>query len=208
MECAMSTHHYPPSIRALIRNISRLPGIGEKSAERLAMHLLQAPRAEAEQLARSIVELKEKVRRCARCYGLSDGEQCQICSDPARHPEAICVVEQFADLVAIEKSGAFKGLYHVLQGALSPMNGIGPDQLRVAELLQRIAGETVREVVIATATNVEGEATAAYLGGCLQPFAVRVTRIACGVPMGGDLKFIDQVTLKRAMETRRAIPPV
>jgi len=201
----MTVHHYPPSIRALIRHIARLPGIGEKTAERLAMHLLQAPRAEAEQLARSIVEVKEKVRRCSRCFGLSDGAICQVCSDPTRQVPLICVVEQFADLVAIEKSGGFRGLYHVLQGVLSPMNGIGPDQLRVAELLDRISGDRVAEVVIATGTNVEGEATAAYLADLLQPLAVRVTRIACGVPMGGDLKFIDQVTLKRAMETRHAM---
>lgn len=198
-------NHYPPSVRTLIRSIARLPGIGEKSAERLALHLLGAPRSEVEGLARALTDVKERVRICMRCFGLSDGDQCQICSDPGREPSSLCVVEQFADMVALEKAGAFRGRYHILQGVLSPMNGIGPEQLRIQPLLDRLAPEGIREVVIATGTHVEGEATAAYLGEVLRARGVSVTRIACGVPMGGDLKFIDQVTLKRAMEARHAV---
>jgi recombination protein RecR len=198
-------NHYPPSVQALIRSIARLPGIGAKTAERLTMHLLAAPRSEVEGLARHLIDVKDKVRSCRRCFGLSDGERCQICSDPGRDGALLCVVEQFADMVALEKAAAFQGRYHILQGVLSPMNGIGPEQLRIQELMDRLVPEAVREVVIATGTHVEGEATAAYLGECLRARGVNVTRIACGVPMGGDLKFIDQVTLKRAMETRHAV---
>ena len=197
--------YYPASIQKLIKNIARLPGIGEKTAERLALHLLRAPRQEAEELAQSILNLKEKVRFCTRCFALSDGELCHLCSDPARDPSVLCVVEQPADMVAIEKSGAFNGLYHILSGALSPMNGIGPENIRIRELTARIQKDQVKEVVLATSTNVEGEATASFIAQLLEKYQVKVSRIASGVPMGGDLKYVDQVTLKRAMDTRHVL---
>jgi len=197
--------YYPGSIRTLIRSLARLPGIGQKTAERLAMHILQQPKEDAHRLARSIVELKEKLRLCSRCFALSDDVLCRICNDPSRESGLICVVEQPADMASIEKSGAFKGRYHVLGGVLSPMDGIGPDDIRIAELATRVEKEDVREIILATGTNVEGESTAAYIAGILAPMPVEVTRIASGVPMGGDLKYVDQVTLKRAMESRHGI---
>lgn len=196
---------YPSSILNLIRNISRLPGIGEKTAERLAMHILRTPRREAEQLAHSILEMKDKTKLCSTCYALSDSHICDICSDHTRSAAILCVVEQPADMVAVEKSGSYKGLYHILQGVLSPMNGVGPDKIRIKELVLRIEKSMVKEVVLATGTNVEGEATASYIAQLLNKYPVKVTRIASGVPMGGDLKYVDQVTLKRAMETRHTV---
>jgi recombination protein RecR len=197
--------YYPTSIQNLVRNIARLPGIGEKTAERLAMHLLRVPRHEAEQLAQSILTVKDKVRFCTRCFALSDGDLCNLCSDPARDPSLLCVVEQPADMVAVEKSGAFHGMYHILSGALSPMNGIGPENIRIRELVDRVHKDQVQEVVLATNTNVEGEATASYIAQILEKYQISVTRIASGVPMGGDLKYVDQVTLKKAMDTRHAL---
>jgi len=198
-------NYYPPSIQKLIENFSRLPGIGEKTAERLAMHVLRAPRSEAEQLSRSIKGIKEKIRLCSMCFAFSDADICNICSDQKRTSSILCVVEQPPDMVAIEKSGSFAGLYHILQGVLSPMNGVGPDSVRIKELVSRIAQGKIKEVILATSTNVEGEATAAYIAERLENYQVKVTRIASGVPMGGDLKYVDQVTLKRAMETRHAV---
>ena len=197
--------YYPGSIKTLIRSLARLPGIGQKTAERLAMHILQQPNEDAHRLARSIVELKEKLRLCSRCFALSDNVLCRICNDPSRESGLICVVEQPADMASIEKSGAFKGRYHVLGGVLSPMDGIGPDDIKIAELVTRVEKEDVREIILATGTNVEGESTAAYIAGILVSMPVKVTRIASGVPMGGDLKYVDQVTLKRAMESRHGI---
>ena len=196
--------YYPTSIQDLIRNIAKLPGIGEKTAERLALHMLRAPRQEMEKLAQSILNIKEKVKFCSGCFAFSDDELCGICSDAARDPSVLCVVEQPADMVAIEKSGAFGGKYHILSGALSPMNGIGPEDIRIRELLARIQKDQVKEVVLATGTNVEGEATASYIAQLLEKYEIKITRIASGVPMGGDLKYVDQVTLKKAMETRHA----
>jgi len=198
-------NHYPESLLNLIRNLSRLPGIGEKTAERLAMHLLRAPRQEVEALAAGILQLKEKIQLCAECFSLSDDHLCRICRNPARDPSVLCIVEQPADMVAIEKSGSFSGRYHVLQGVLSPMDGIGPDNIRIRELMLRIEKQPVKEVVLATSTSTEGEATASYLAGLLKAHPVAVTRIASGIPMGGDLKYVDQVTLKRAMEARRKL---
>ncbi len=197
--------YYPASIRNLIKNIARLPGIGEKTAERLALHIVRAPRQEAEELAKSLLNIKDKVKFCSKCFALSDSELCSLCSDPARDPSVLCVVEQPADMVAIEKSGAFGGRYHVLSGALSPMNGVGPENIRIRELMTRIQDDQVKEVVLATGTNVEGEATASYIARLLEKHQIKVTRIASGVPMGGDLKYVDQVTLKRAMDTRHAL---
>lgn len=198
-------NHYPTSIRQVIRQLSKLPGIGEKTAERLAMYILRSSRSDAEQLARSIGELKDKVRLCSICFSLSEAEHCSICRNPSRDERLLCVVEQPADMVSIEKSGAYNGRYHVLQGALSPMDGIGPDAIRIRELIARIGEGRIQEVILATGTHVEGESTASYLLGLLEKFPVKVTRIASGVPIGGDLKYIDQVTLKRAMETRYAL---
>lgn len=198
-------NHYPASIRQLIKLMARLPGIGEKTAERLALHLLYASDPLVEELARSILEVKQKVRLCAQCFSLSDAELCGICSNPARDASSVCVVEQPGDLAALEKSGAFRGGYHVLSGVLSPMNGVGPDDIRIRELVARVAAGGVREVILATGTSVEGEATAAFIAGRLAAFPVTVTRIASGVPVGGDLKYVDQVTLRKAMEARRAL---
>jgi len=197
--------YYPASLRRLIRLLARLPGIGEKTAERLALHLLAAAEPQVEELARGIVEVKQKVRLCTRCFSLSDGELCAVCADPVRDGSLVCVVEQPGDMVALEKSGGFAGVYHVLSGVLSPLNGVGPGDIRVRELVERVSAGGVREVVLATGTSVEGEATAVYLAERLGAYPVSVTRIASGVPMGGDLKYVDQVTLKKAMESRRAL---
>lgn len=198
-------NHYPRSIKTLIANLARLPGIGQKTAERLAMHILQQSEEEARQLAGSIVEMKKKLRLCARCFALSDDVLCRICSDPSREKGVLCVVEQPADMASIEKSGAFKGHYHILGGVISPMDGIGPDDIKITPLVARVEQEAIREIILATGTNVEGESTAAYIAGVLASMPVKVTRIASGVPMGGDLKYVDQVTLKRALESRHGI---
>lgn len=197
--------YYPSSIKTLINNLARLPGIGRKTAERLAMHILQQSDEDAQKLARSIVDLKRRLRLCSRCFALSDDVLCRICSNPSRENGLVCVVEQPADMASIEKSGAFKGRYHILGGVLSPMDGIGPDDIKITELVNRVEKEGPREIILATGTNVEGESTAAYIAEILAPMPVKVTRIASGVPMGGDLKYVDQVTLKRAMESRHGI---
>ncbi len=197
--------YYPKTIRNAIRSISRLPGIGEKTAERLALHILRTPQAEAEQLARSILELKAKTLLCSRCFGLSDAPVCGICGHAGREQRLLCVVEQPSDMVSVEKSGAFNGLYFVLGGALSPMDGIGPGDLRIRELAGRIEEGNVQEVILATSTTVEGESTAAYLADTLKRYPLKLSRIASGVPIGGDLKYVDQVTLRRAMEGRRDV---
>jgi recombination protein RecR len=198
-------NHYPQSILNLIKELSRLPGIGEKTAERLAMHLLSAKLEETTALAESITAMKQTVRLCTRCFSLSDGDLCRLCRNPRRDAHLLCVVEQPADMASLERSGAFNGLYHILGGVLSPMDGIGPEEIRIEPLVRRVRGGTVSEVILATGTSVEGESTAAYIRERLTPFPVQVTRIASGVPIGGDLKYVDQVTLKRAMESRRKI---
>lgn len=197
--------YYPKSVRDLIRSLSRLPGVGEKTAERLAIHILRRPLNEAEALASSIAVVKRSVRLCQRCFGLSDSETCHICQDLSRNETQLCVVEQPADMIALEKSGAFKGLYHILGGALAPMEGVGPTDLRMRELFERLNANVVKEVIIATGTSVEGESTAAYLAQQLAGRQVRVTRIASGVPVGGDLKYVDKMTLKCALDGRHAI---
>ncbi len=201
----MMMHHYPASVRNLIKNITKLPGIGVKTAERLVLHILHAPRKEAEALAQSILELKNRIRSCRRCFSLSDDEICKICSDPQRATSIVCVVEQPGDMAVIEKSGGFTGLYHILQGVLSPMDGVGPDDIRIKELMGKIARDPIEEIILTTATNVEGEATASYIAKLLEQFPVRVTRIASGVPIGGDLKYVDQMTMQRALKTRYVI---
>jgi recombination protein RecR len=197
--------HYPESIRSLIRSFAKLPGIGEKTAERLAMHVLKRPLNEAEALAHSIMDVKQKVRLCQKCYGLSDAELCHICRDPSRLVSLVCVVEQPADMIAIEKSGAFRGTYHILGGTLLPMEGIGPQDLRIRELFDRIASGEVKEIILATGTGVEGESTAAYIAQQLAGKGVAVSRIASGVPVGGDLKYIDKMTLKCALDGRHVL---
>ncbi|MFP3999978.1 MAG: recombination mediator RecR [Desulfobacterales bacterium] len=198
-------NHYPEAIVKLIRHLCKLPGIGEKTAERFAMYMLAAPEQEVAALAKSIAELKKKVKICNTCFCLSDAEKCSICRDPSRQHSLVCIVESPADMAAIEKSGAYPGVYHVLQGLISPIDGMGPDEIRIRELVKRVSSGTVKEVVIATSTSVEGEATADYIFRSLKTYPVKITRIASGVPMGGELKYIDQVTLKKAMEARRAI---
>ncbi|MBW1740269.1 MAG: recombination protein RecR [Deltaproteobacteria bacterium] len=196
---------YPPSLVRLIKHLSRLPGIGEKTAVRLALHILHSSDQDAKALSESILEVKGKIRFCSKCFGLAETDPCRICRNTSRDNTIVCVVEQPSDLVALEKSGAFKGLYHVLHGTLSPMNGIGPDDLRIKELIERVTQGEIKEVALATNTNVEGEATASYLAQLLKGYPVRVTRIASGVPMGGDLKYLDEVTLRRAMERRESL---
>jgi len=196
--------HYPPSLIALIRNLSKLPGIGEKTATRLALHILKSPAREARALADSIITVKEKIHYCPGCYGLTDQPLCHICNDSARNKNEVCVVEQTDDMASIERSGSFHGVYHVLHGTLSPMNGIGPGDIKFKELIERVQTGNVQEIIVATSTNVEGEATAVYILEQLKKSPVKITRIASGIPMGGDLKFVDQVTMKYAIERRYA----
>jgi recombination protein RecR len=196
---------YAAPVQDLIDELGRLPGVGPKSAQRIAFHLLKLPKDDALRLARAIGEAKDRVAWCERCFNLSEGPLCGICADDRRDGHTICVVEEPKDLVAVEKTGEFKGRYHVLQGAISPIEGIGPDQLRVKELLARIDPEGVTEVILCTNPNIEGEATAMYLGRLLTPLGLRVTRIASGLPVGGDLEYADELTLGRALEGRREL---
>jgi recombination protein RecR len=182
----------------------RLPGIGRKTAVRLAFHLLKRPREEAERLSASIREMRERVQTCSRCFHLCEGELCPICSDPRRDETILCVVEDSSSVLAVERTSAYTGLYHVLGGALSPIRDVGPDDLRVSELLARVGGGRVREVILATSPNVEGEATAVYLSRLLKPEGIEVSRLAQGLPAGSELDYADDLTLQRAMEGRRA----
>ncbi len=195
------------SVDRLIAALKRLPGIGPKQAERRTIHLLRAPRAEVENLVSALLEAKAALRFCARCGDMTDRELCAVCSDPARDQSAICVVEEPQDVAALERTRAFRGLYHVLHGSLSPLDGIGPDKIKVRELVERVRASNgaVKEVVIATDPDTEGEATAIFLGQQLKPFPVKVTRIAHGVPLGGDLDYIDERTLSHALSGRREL---
>lgn len=195
--------NYEGPVQDLIEELGRLPGIGPKSAQRLAFHLLSADPADVSRLARALLEMKERVRFCARCFNVSEHEQCRICRDARRDPSVLCVVEEPRDLMAIEKTGEFRGRYHVLGGAISPIDGVGPDQLHVKELVVRLGEEDVAEVVLATNHNIEGDATASYLARLLKSMEVRVSRIASGLPVGGDLDYADEVTLGRAFAGRR-----
>jgi recombination protein RecR len=196
---------YAPAVQDLIDELGRLPGVGPKSAQRIAFHLLKVSKDDALRLARSIAEVKDKVRFCSRCFNVSEAELCGICADERRDATVVCVVEEPRDLVAVEKTGEFKGRYHVLQGAISPIEGVGPEQLRIRELLGRIGDEGIEEVILCTNPNLEGEATALYLGKLLKPLGLRVTRIASGLPVGGDLEYADELTLGRALEGRRDV---
>jgi recombination protein RecR len=192
-------------IQDLIESLRRLPGIGAKSAQRLAFHLLKAPADEAHALADAIVAAKEKVSICRRCFNVAAGELCNYCRDARREDSIVCVVEEPGDIVAVERTQEYRGRYHVLGGHISPIDGIGPDELRIIELVQRVGEGAIKEAIIATNPTVEGEATAIYLANLLKPLGLRVTRIASGLPVGGDLEYADEVTLGRALEGRREI---
>ena len=195
---------YEGIVQDLIDELGRLPGIGPKSAQRIAFHLLQAEPVDVRRLADVLVLVKEKVRFCTVCFNVSEDEQCRICRDPRRDPSVLCVVEEYKDVVAIERTREFRGRYHVLGGAISPIEGIGPEQLRIRELMQRLGDGAIGEVILATDPNLEGEATATYLTRLLKDFDLRVTRLASGLPVGGDLEYADEVTLGRAFAGRRS----
>ncbi len=194
---------YADAVQKVIDELGRLPGIGPKSAQRLAFHMLKSPAEDSVRLTEAISEMKDRVRFCEQCFNISEESLCLICSDVRREASLLCVVEEPRDIVALERTGGFRGRYHVLGGAISPIDGVGPDQLRVAELLGRMDEEPVTEVILATNPNIEGEATAMYLARLLGPLGVEVTRIASGLPVGGDLEYADELTLGRALEGRR-----
>jgi recombination protein RecR len=194
---------YEGPIQDLIDELNRLPGIGPKSAQRLAFHIVKTQAQDARRLADAITRAKERVRFCRECFGVSEGELCRVCADPTRDLAVVCVVEEPKDVSAVEKAGVVKGRYHVLGGAISPMQGVGPDDLRVQELLDRVSRNGIGEVILATNPNLEGNATAMYVAGLLKPLGVRVTRLASGLPVGGDLEYADEVTLGQALEGRR-----
>jgi recombination protein RecR len=196
---------YVGAVQDLIDELGRLPGVGPKSAQRIAFHLLKLPKEDALRLARSIVEAKERVAFCHRCFNVAEAEACDICSDDRRDAHVVCVVEEPRDVVAIEKTQGYRGRYHVLQGAISPIEGVGPDQLKVKELLARLEPEGVTEVILCTNPNIEGETTALYLAKLLKDTDVRVTRIASGLPVGGDLEYADEMTLGRALTGRTVL---
>jgi recombination protein RecR len=194
---------YEGPIQDLVDELNRLPGIGPKSAQRLAFYIVKSQADDARRLADAITRAKDRTRFCRECFGVSEGELCRYCSDPSRDPTMVCVVEEPKDVSAVEKAGVVKGRYHVLGGAISPMQGIGPDDLRVQELLDRIGRNGVTEVILAMNPNLEGNATAMYVAGLLKPLGIRVTRLASGLPVGGDLEYADEITLGQALEGRR-----
>ena len=196
---------YADAVQAVIDELGRLPGIGPKSAQRLAFHLMKLPAEDVSRLTVAIDEMKSRVRFCERCFNVAEAELCPVCVDDRRDTSILCVVEEPRDVVAVERTGGFAGRYHVLGGAISPIEGIGPDQLRVRELLSRLKEEGVSEVILATNPNIEGEATAMYLARLLEPLGVEVTKIASGLPVGGDLEYADELTLGRALEGRRKL---
>ena len=196
---------YEGAIQDLIDELGRLPGVGPKSAQRIAFHVLSADPADVTRLANSLRKVKELVRFCTTCFNVAESEQCRVCRDTRRSSEVICVVEEPKDVVAIERTGEFRGRYHVLGGAINPLEGIGPDQLRIRELLIRLGTGEVKELILATDPNTEGEATATYLAIMIKPMGISVTRLASGLPVGGDLEYADEITLGRAFEGRRAV---
>ncbi|MEL7209078.1 MAG: recombination mediator RecR [Actinomycetota bacterium] len=197
---------YAKSVEVLIDELGRLPGIGPKSAQRIAFHLLKTDRVDAQRLSDAIVALKENVSFCDRCFNVAEGEECGICTDPDRDRTLLCVVEEPKDIAALEKTGEFKGLYHVLLGAINPLEGIGPESLKIRELALRVAGEDIAEVILCTNPNLEGETTAAFIATkVLAPFEVKVSRLASGLPVGGDLEYADELTLGRALQGRQGV---
>jgi len=196
---------YAGPVQDLIDELGRLPGIGPKSAQRIAFHLLKLPAEDAVRLARVIIEVKEKISFCSRCFNVAEGELCEICRDPRRDATVLCVVEEPRDIVAIEKTHDYHGGYHVLQGAINPIEGVGPEQLRIRELLRRLGDERITEIILCTNPNLEGDATAMYLTRQLRPLGMKVTRLASGLPVGGDLEYADELTLGRALEGRREV---
>lgn len=195
--------YYADAVAKLIEELAKLPGIGPKTAQRLAFHILRGSKENAYNLAKALVNAKEKVGYCSVCYNLTDINPCRICSNPGRDPSLICVVEDPRDVAAFERTREFKGYYHVLHGAISPMDGVGPEQLRIKELLHRLHNGELKEIIIATNSSIEGEATAMYLAKLIKPLGIRVTRLAQGIPVGGDIEYADEVTLSRAFAGRR-----
>ncbi|MCF6185885.1 MAG: recombination mediator RecR [Desulfobulbaceae bacterium] len=193
----------PPALERLIDDLTRLPGIGRKTATRLALYMLRRPAAESLGLAEDLSVLHSSIRLCAGCFTFSETDPCPICDDPKRNSRLVCVVEEPGDMIAVEKTGTFKGVYHILHGVLSPMDGIGPEELKIRELYQRITDGNLEEILLATSSTVPGEATASYLIDQLQRFSIRVTRLACGIPMGMDIKYADEHTLARAIDSRQ-----
>ena len=197
--------YYSPSIEKLIENFEKLPSIGHKTAIRLAFHMLDLDQEHTQEFIDSIVEAKKNLKYCSKCYNISDTDPCPICSSPKRDASVICVVEDVRDVIAMERTHEFKGVYHVLHGSISPMNGIGPDDIKIKELLARLSDNNVKEIILATNPRVEGEATAIYLSKIIKPLGIKVTRIAQGIPVGGDLEYTDEVTLSQALEGRREL---
>jgi recombination protein RecR len=203
----MTMSIYPPPLENLIRDLSKLPGIGQKSATRVALFILRSPKDLAENLSLSLLDVKEKIRFCSVCFNFTEEDPCSICRDESRANGVICIVEGPGDQLAIEESGVFKGRYHVLHGVLSPLDGVGPEDLKIGELFARLEKEQVREVILATNPTTEGEATASFLAKLLSDKGVTLTRIALGIPMGGDLKYMDAVTLRHALKSRTSLKP-
>lgn len=197
--------YYSPSIEKLIENFEKLPSIGHKTAQRLAFYILDLPTEEAEEFTSAILNAKKNLHFCSKCFNISDTDPCNICSNPKRDQKTICVVEDVRDVIAMERTHEYNGLYHVLHGSISPMNGIGPDDIKIKELLSRVMGEDVKEVILATNPRVEGEATSMYISKLLKPLGVKATRIARGIPVGGDLEYTDEITLTKALEGRSEI---
>ncbi len=198
---------YPAPLEHLIQNLSRLPGIGQKSAARVALHILGSPRDLAENLAKSLLDVKEKIRFCSVCFNFTDKDPCAICADEARANGVLCIVEGPGDQLALEESGAFKGKYHVLHGVLSPLDGVGPEDLKIGELIGRLDREAIQEVILATNPTTEGEATASFVSKLLSEKGIKISRIALGIPMGGDLKYMDSMTLRHALKSRTTLLP-
>lgn len=196
---------YPKSIASLIEHFQKFPSVGPKSAQRMAFYLLRMPRAEVEKFAQSMIDAKENTKTCEICFNLSSTSPCEICTSSQRDKSTICVVAETKDLIAIEKTNEYKGLYHVLQGLISPMDGIGADDIRIKELLNRLTDENVREVILALSPSVEGEATSLYLSKLIKPFGVKISRIAFGLPVGADLEYADEITIAKAIEGRREL---
>ncbi|MGM0369329.1 MAG: recombination mediator RecR [Bacillota bacterium] len=197
--------YYARPLAQLIGQLTKLPGIGKKTAQRLAFHIIEMEQGEVNSLANSISEVQENLTYCSTCNNLTENDPCHICNDPKRNEELICVVESVKDIVAMEKTGEYKGLYHVLHGAISPIDGVGPDDIKIKDLLPRVQDDQVEEIILATDPNVEGEATAAYISQLMKPLGIKVTRIAHGLPVGGDLEYADEVTLSKALEGRQEV---